>query len=391
MSSRSRKGCVFLGVIDLIAQKTDGKNFKTYKYSFDSIGVPSFDYDDNNFIEWKRIGENSKLSNIKDLRKIAKRIEGQKPLFTYFLDGSRRVFKVDDISYENQVFPIVAGQIGVGCCKRENKKLSSILLNKKYVIAIPDMALDGSWNKEIKLNALLDEVNDYIYNGKLNLKFTDIKTYNCKKNKDDKLENRGIAVIQDLMIDEEKRAVVELASKNYLNYENFLLKDGSLEYKTMSNGNFRELRKIKDNYRWVVGVSKSFNPEKCIDKSGKNNSNMIANLKQFCRTPVYRYQSTLFEGVEFGIWYVRIREKKYSNNPFDGVLKIEKILITEDEIENGLDSELVDLITANIINERNPVCYGIDKRWSNHLYPVFLTESYIKSKYISNDLFLNIF
>jgi hypothetical protein len=33
-------------------------------------------------------------------------------------------------------------------------------------------------------------------------------------------------------------------------------------------------------------------------------------------------------------------------------------LITDEEIENGLDSQEIDLITANIINERNPVCYG---------------------------------
>jgi hypothetical protein len=93
--------------------------------------------------------------------------------------------------------------------------------------------------------------------------------------------------------------------------------------------------------------------------------------------------------VHFAIWYVRIREKRHSASPFVGVLKIEKILITDDEIENGLDSQEVDLITANIINERNPVCYGKDDRWANHLYPVYLTETYIKSKYLSDINFLN--
>lgn len=380
-----------MGVIDLIANETHGKNFKTYKYSFDSIGVPTFDYDDNYSIEWKGIGETRKISKIIDLSNYAKSIQNDKPLFTYFLDGSRRVYKVDDMSYENQVFPIIGGQIGVGCCKRDKGNLSSVLLKKKYVIAIPKMAISDIWGQEIKLQLLLDDVNKFIENSRYGIKFTDIKLYSCKKNKEEKMENRGISVIQDLMTDEEKSAVVELASKNYINYENYLLKDGSLEYKVMKTGNYRELKKIKDNYRCVVGVSKSFNPEKCIDKFGKNNSDMIANLKKFCRTPVYRYKSTLSDGVEFGIWYVRIREKKYLNNAFDGVLKLEKIFITDSELNNGLDSEEVDLITANIINERNPVCYGSDRRWSNHLYPVFLTESYIKSQYISDRLFLNLF
>ena len=47
-----------------------------------------------------------------------------------------------------------------------------------------------------------------------------------------------------------------------------------------------------------------------------------------------------------------------------------------------LDSEEVDMITANIIHERNPVCYGADRRWANHLYPIYVTESYVKSKYL---------
>ena len=59
--------------------------------------------------------------------------------------------------------------------------------------------------------------------------------------------------------------------------------------------------------------------------------------------------------------------------------------------ENGIDSDVIDLISANIINERNPTCYGTDRRWANHLYPVYLTESYVKSKYISTEMFLHLF
>ena len=76
---------------------------------------------------------------------------------------------------------------------------------------------------------------------------------------------------------------------------------------------------------------------------------------------------------------------------FDGVLKIEKMLVTQEETEKGIDSDLVDMLSALIINERNPVCYGSDLRWANHIYPVFLTESYVKSKYLSAESFLHIF
>jgi len=51
----------------------------------------------------------------------------------------------------------------------------------------------------------------------------------------------------------------------------------------------------------------------------------------------------------------------------------------------------VDNISAWLVNERNPVCYGKDDRWANHLYPVYLTETFIKSKYRGTAHFLNLF
>ena len=90
------------------------------------------------------------------------------------------------------------------------------------------------------------------------------------------------------------------------------------------------------------------------------------------------------------MWYVRIRDKKQTRTPFDGVVKVEKILMPEEE-ESGVDSEIIDLLSANIINERNPTCYGTDRRWANHLYPVYLTEAFIKSRYMSTEMFLHLF
>ncbi len=78
-------------------------------------------------------------------------------------------------------------------------------------------------------------------------------------------------------------------------------------------------------------------------------------------------------------------------DPFDGIIKVEKILVSKEEVENGMDSDLIDFISAHLINERNPVCYGSDLRWANHLYPVYLTERYVKSHYLSTASFLHLF
>ena len=174
------------------------------------------------------------------------------------------------------------------------------------------------------------------------------------------------------MIEGEKKIVAELTNENHLNHDNYLLKDGSLQYKPMKTGNYRELSKIKNNYRWVVGVSKMFNPELSRDKKGKSNAAAIAKLPLYHRTPAYMFQHSIekqnFLGdLTYSIWYLRIRDTKYTESPFSGIVKVEKILLTDNEKENGLDTELVDLISANIINERNPVCYGKDKRWANFI------------------------
>lgn len=206
------------------------------------------------------------------------------------------------------------------------------------------------------------------------------------------LENKGIAKIQDEMVDCEKRIVAQLMAKHLLTQDRYLIKDGTIQYRPMKSADYKELVNIRNNYRWVVGVSKSFNPNLMKDKRGQSNAAAIANLPLFHRTPAYLWKpGEMFGDVHFAIWYVRIRDQRYSETPYSGILKLEKMLMTGKENEQGLSTDEIDMITANIINERNPVCYGSDARWANHLYPVYMTEAYCKSKFISDEYFINLF
>ncbi len=80
--------------MEIIAKETNGKSYNTEKYSFDSIGVPSIDYDDtaNRVMKWKDAAETVEQKKAIDLSQHAKDIIGQTPLITYFLDGSRHVY-----------------------------------------------------------------------------------------------------------------------------------------------------------------------------------------------------------------------------------------------------------------------------------------------------------
>ena len=46
-------------IMEIIEKETRGKSFKTYKYCYDSIGLPSIEYDDdpNKIMKWKDSGE----------------------------------------------------------------------------------------------------------------------------------------------------------------------------------------------------------------------------------------------------------------------------------------------------------------------------------------------
>ena len=378
-------------IMSIISEETRGKSYRTYKYTFDNFDAPTFAYDDYKEITWERYGETEPPETSVSLKNLADKIIKDPPLFTYFLDGSRHTYKVDDISYKNKVYPVIAGQIGVACCKRIEGNMQKHDFEGQLVIALPKTANQLDWNSSLFFANLCDKVNKNPRLLASQLSFSKIMPYSTKIDEFERIENKGIAVIQDLMVQSEVSMVSKLVAEHRVSSSNYLLKDGSLEYRVDNLKNDRELRQFQSSFTHVVGVSKSFNPENCKDKKGKNNSDMIAQLPLFHRTPVSMYKSSRLERMQYAVWYLRIRDKKYTVNAFDGILKVEKILVTDEQLHNGLVTEEVDYISANLINERNPVCYGADKRWANHLYPVYVTEYYTKSKYLSDDAFLNLF
>lgn len=388
----------------LLEDATNGICYDSYKYCADEeLRVPTIKYDESqNFTLLRdRYGEtDTSLKSTKNIIARAKQIADHEPLFKYFLDGSRRTYKVDDIELNRRIFPIMAGQIGVACCERKTpSKFKCSELENYLVLSLPSEANPETRNTELFFNNLKDKINNIERVKKVGIKFSNVLSYSSKLNQDSidlKYEHLGIAAIQDEMIDSEKKIVSNLTSKNLLNENHYLIKDGSLQYKPMKTGDYKELSKIKNNYRWVVGISKSFNPEFSKDIRGKSNAAALAKLALYHRTPAYMFQHdrekwSYLGDNKYSVWYVRIRDAKRTESPFAGIVKIEKILITENENEHGLESDLVDIITANVINERNPVCYGKDSRWANHLYPVYLTEQFLKSKYLSDLHFLNLF
>ena len=385
-------------IMNLLAKETGGKSYKAHKYGLDHAERPFIDYGEDGAIIWKKTAETTPHRTYVDLTKISKKLaQRNETILSFFLDGSRRVFKVDDIAYSHSggrsvIYPIIAGQIGVGCCRRIDKVIKPEIFKREIVLSMPDIAnADG---KPGFFPATAQKLNECSELKRLNITLSNILPYKTAKNTDKKYEDRGTACIQDRMIQREKELVAELVRAEKIGPDNYLVKDGSLEYKPSKEDkkDKKKYQTFKNNYDWVIGASKNFNPEVCLDINGKPNPGFIADLPLYHRTPVACFENPDFLGdVQFAVWYIRLRDKKQTLTPFDGILKVEKILVTQEDVDNGVDSDLVDYLSACLINERNPVCYGKDLRWANHIYPVYLTEQFVKSKYLSAESFLHIF
>lgn len=385
-------------ITQILAEETGGKSYKAHKYSLDTERS-TLDYDEtqvHTFI-WKKRGETEPHTTYKSLKELADTLaKRDEQVLTYFLDGSRHVYKVDDMAYPQSggrsvIYPTIAGQVGVGICKRQNKQMTHEALIREFIVSVPriaDPSGKGGFFEalSVKLNGS-KELERILQSG---WRFSTPIPYDTRTD-ERKFEDRGTAKIQDAMIEREKEMVKRLVREGKLNQDNYLVKDGSLEYRLAKSDkdDDKSFQTFKQNYNWVIGLSKSFNPESCFEK-GKANPGLIADLPLYHRTPAAFFGSEK-EPLAFAVWYIRLRPENRTRTPFDGILKVEKILVRDDELKYGMETETVDRLSALIINERNPTCYGTDIRWANHIYPIYLTESYVKSQYLSAESFLHLF
>jgi hypothetical protein len=375
-------------VITTLEKETGRECFDTFRRCLDRERATLVEYDDLKRAFMSEQGETVRYGGPRDVSIIAKSWQVSEPAFRLFLDGSRRTYKIADIPIGSQVFPIIAGQVGVGVCKRENRRLSACDLTLHTVLAFPEK-LDTEGKNDKQHRAFLANLATKLNGAQSRVHLDALLLYPTQA--DDNFEDKGIARVQEYMIEQEKTMVQSLVQRSLINDRSWLIKDGSLEYNRISDKDDRfAFSRIRSNYKRVVGVSKSFNPELAKLNSNRSAAGMIAKLKQFERTPAAKYKTDRVEG-KFAVWYVRLRDPRKHRGPFDGIVKVEKILVTDREAEYGLDSSEVDNISAWLVNERNPVCYGKDDRWANHLYPVYLTETFIKSKYRGTAHFINLF
>lgn len=313
-----------------------------------------------------------------------------KSRFKFFLDGSRHVYKVGDVLIAGTVYPVVAGQIIVGCCIREKRDVHTFRHKRKFVIAMPKI-YDADSHGVNFFRKKCEDINQAIMensNISPKIQFDSIIPYKIDGDLTagrNKYLHQAITVIQNEMMDEERKMVNSLCVEYTINEEAMLIKDGTLEYKkdftNMPDADL-DSAMFDLNIENVIGVSKSFDPE-LLNEIEPQIGKIIADLPPYSRTNAYKY---VHEGKTYCMWYLRLRETPNAATRYSDVVKVELVIVGKKQIS----SQQVNSISTHLINEAYPVCFGKDTRWANHLYPVYVTETYCKSKYINDQIIIKL-
>lgn len=390
-------------ILDYISSISDGKVkvYDSQKRFIDESELDTFgEFDDHKwelqpkdknllYAEDKPTKDSQIEIKVKDIDK-----KWNKSRFKYFMDGTRHVYKVGDIAIDGVVYPLAVGQIVVGYCGRENREIRIGQFRRLIVLSVP-VQWDINHQGHNFFRKQCEEINNRLKETSLFTKFgiqlasvipygtTEQGLLELGRNKYLRL---ATACIQNEMLDQERLLLQELVMNSVVspNYA-MLIKDGSIEYKKdFTNRPDEELanEKFALNFRDVVGVSKMFDPE-LLGKREPRIGTMIAELKPMHRTRAYRY---IHEGKSYCVWYLRLRDTINRSNNYADIIKVE-MFMPNDAVK---ETSLINALSAHLINEAYPVCYGRDARWANHLYPVHVTERFCKTMFIDEKLVIRV-
>lgn len=303
--------------------------------------------------------------------------------FSFFMDGSRRTYKIGDIVIDGgkKIYPVVIAQIRAGCTERDGaKKLHSHqTILRKNLLLLSDKINTVDF-REIQQRLMRTAVAKEM--------FLEVVSYRFESEKHNIPVNAAIAKANSMMHDMEIEILSDMVKSGSLDTDRMLVVDGPLQFLRQDTGK----PEFSDLFYNVIGVSKSFNPMLPASGKSKRGGTQIGaellKLEYGERTPVFMKEND--RGRRFGVWYLRIRPKNRVSNPLEGIIKIEKMAL-EDYYDSGIPTDIIDTISLSLLNECSPTCYGRDERWASHLYPVYLTETLIKSTFESDLVFINNF
>lgn len=298
---------------------------------------------------------------------VAERPTPRATLFRYFLDGSMRTTGAGHVVDTSQRFlPIFISQVGVAVTELRGTKLSIATFKAKNILFMPQTFSDED------TRSARSRVKSTAKNSRQPLDL-DLECYpvDADTKPIDGARKKVLAAMHDL----EVGCVADLARSGRVTRDALLMIDGSLQF-------YRNLEQNREAFRNVVGVAKSFDVHKALGRGRnvKQVGTLAAQLRCQHRTPARRISH---RNLTIGSWYLRIHDARphAGISATDGVVKLEAFPEDATGSSPVLDKDRCDIISENVLSLRHPITPWTDARWSSHLYPIHLTERYIKARF----------
>lgn len=290
-------------------------------------------------------------------------------LFRYFVDGSMRTTNAGHIvDSENRYLPIFIAQIAVAATRLSKDGFLVEEYRNRNVFFLPDTF---SETDKVEAERL---VRDAASSSRWPLTL-DFDCYVLEPQTEplDAARKKVLSGMHEMEID----LIKDLADSEKVTRDDMLMIDGSLQF-------YGNVDRAREAFRNVVGVAKSFDLHQRIG-SGRNTKQigvLVAGLKNRYRTPARKIAVTRTNLV-IGAWYLRLHsaENLAGLAVDDGVVKLELFPDGGVGDQRPIATDRCDLISRNVLALRHPTTPSTDPRWASHLYPIYLTERYIRTRF----------
>lgn len=359
-------------VLGLLKEKLNPNVYEVSNYRLEDLNEPVQDGNvttDN--LHRGKSGENSNLGAdaIKNVCDDTIAFSRQTSPFCYFLDGCRRAYYLCDAATSSgRMLPILAGQISAAVLSRDKEtgRVACHRYHRRGILLLPE---GGNGFPK-------DDLDTFAEIFEKNFQKDSIEVVRVKDNdpsKDDP-KDKSLAKLNAEMQKQEVAYLEQMTTSGELDQEHMIIVDGALQFQTIPKSSQHFLR-------YAIGLSKNFNLHlEGVHARNKEIGTLLINLNKVGdRTRGFRLR--LSTGVEYSFWYLRIRPREFLNFPFAGIVKVEKVLCSQQEQEDGLPGDTIDTLSRCLLLETSVAPYGQDFRWASHIYPIYMTEQLQKRKY----------
>ena len=291
-------------------------------------------------------------------------------LFRYFLDASMKTTGAGHVvDTKRRYLPIFIAQIGVAATRLDGAKIAIERYSDQNILFLPDTFSDED------TKTARHEVARAAYGSRFRFDL-ELDVYPIKSDTDpiDSARERSLSRMHGMEI----RLITQFSESGSVTRDALLMIDGSLQF-------YENLDRQREAFRNVVGVAKSFDVHQRVG-TGSNAREVgviVAHLKHRHRTAARKIEH---RNLSIGAWYLRLHSPKPISGlgVTDGVVKIEIFPDNPTGTEPALDANRCNVISENVLSLRHPTTPWNDSRWASHLYPIHVTERYIRTRFKSD-------